>query len=85
MIKTLCTESVIIERSETNFDKACDESRRMAFILFGINDDGHSYKLKEWSRSSSWIEVEFKSFISNGYNYTYIFDATAKLNVEDEE
>jgi hypothetical protein len=87
-MKILKSEEIYITRKEPNFDRACDEAQTQAVHVMGIDDSGHSKKIKKWDRSRCSIDVTFKEFKASsgmgGCEYTYIFLAEA-VSCEDEE
>ena len=88
MDKILKTKEIIIRRSETNFDKACDAAAKMAYGLFDIDECGHS-SIEGWNRSSCYIELKFISYEASfsmvGCLHRYTFEATAKAYIENED
>lgn len=88
MDKILKTKEIIVTRSETNFDKACDTAAKLAYILFDVDDCGHS-SIEGWSRSSCCIELKFISYKAEfgmvGCSHYYTFEAIAKAFIEDNE
>ena len=69
-------EKIVITRSETNFDKACESAYSYAIIRFKIDEDGHG---PNFVRSTDKICVKFKSYEHTGcmvgQNFIYTFDA----------
>lgn len=82
MKKTLASKKVTVTRQEANFDRACDEAYDRAVLVFGIDDCGHSAKVKGWDRSSCYVVVTFTSYCQTGGmggdSYTYEFQAEAR-------
>lgn len=80
-MKTIASEKITITRRESNFDKACDEAYNRAVMAFGIDDDGHSKRVKAWERSECCIQVTFVSYNQvggmGGHSYNYEFLAEA--------
>lgn len=74
---------ITITRFEANFDRACDEAYRLAVSMFGINEDGHSERIKDWERSRCWIQLDFVSYIRSGQEHCYTFFATPKKSEDD--
>ena len=76
-MKVIETEEIFVELREVNFDIACMRAYRKAILTFGINEDGHSQKIKDFERSTDSIEVKFKSYTcTNGQNHGYLFQAS---------
>lgn len=75
---------IIITRTESNFDRACDSAYYQAVFHFGINEDGHSTKLSKWERSDSSICVKFISYQRVGNTHIYKFETTAHKETDDE-
>jgi len=80
-MKTIASDKFTNTRKEANFDRACEEAYRYALMVFGIDDSGHSQKLKGWDRSSCCIKVTFLSYSQVGsmgghdYNYEFLIEA----------
>ena len=77
-MKILKSSKIVITRSESNFDKACDEAYNRAIRIMKIDDCGHS-NIKGWDRSSCFIRVIFDKYEQTGgmggQEYTYAFRA----------
>lgn len=74
---------IIVNRDESHFDRACDSAYQRAVLLFGIDENGHSKRVKDWERSCCWIEIEFIRYKRIGSDHCYIFMAKTAKN-EDE-
>lgn len=78
------TTQIIVSRTESNFDRACDEAAVRAIGVFGINDYGYAENVVDWERSTCSIEVTFEKLSISGdmggRTYNYIFAATTKFN-----
>lgn len=72
------TINIVITRSETNFDKACDEAYKRAINEFGITIDGHSDKVIGWNRTSCSIKLIFIEYTATFNEHTYVFCAVAE-------
>ncbi len=71
-----------VERSESGFDKACDAARKLALVLFGIDEDGHSDRI-EFIRTTDCVRVDFHNLEMYGANlFVYTFEALVVRNVE---
>jgi hypothetical protein len=77
------SETIVIDRNESGFDRACDAAFRMAISTFKIDDDGHTSRVEGWHRSQCWVEVEFARYIRSGCNHTYTFLATVRKVAKD--
>ena len=66
-----------IVRSESNFDKACDQAWYQAINRFGIDEDGHSSLLLKWERNCCSINVTFVKLSFNNNEFVYEFEAAA--------
>ena len=90
MSKVLKSEEIVITRSESHFDRACDAANRRAVMIMGIDDCGHSKKIKGWERSCCSIRVTFKEYQSSSgmggieHNYTFLAEAV-KFEEDDDE
>ncbi len=75
-------EPIIITRYDSHFDRACESAAKLAPVIFGIDDCGHSSRVEDWERSSCSIMIEFlkMSFAlgMTGAEYTYYFEAWAE-------
>lgn len=76
---------IIVDREESNFDRACDSAYVMAVGMFGIDEDGHSSRINGWERSSCWIEVVFDSYVRHGSRHMYGFLAYPRKAEPDGE
>jgi hypothetical protein len=78
---------IVITRNESNFDRACESAWRRAIDTFGIDEFGHSIKVKGFQRSTDYIVTEFKTYKHTasmcGHTYDYIFEAYVASNRED--
>lgn len=74
---------VIITRSETGFDKACDHAYARAVMMFDIDEYGHS-SMDGWQRSICSIHVEFMKYLRQGNDHNYIFNVKA-VRYEDSD
>lgn len=77
-------EDIVIERQEACFDRACDEAYRRAIDLFGIDEDGHSTRLRLWETFNSWLEVALVMYTRVGSSHVYNFKARAMKNQEED-
>jgi hypothetical protein len=73
LIKIGDIEEIVVTRREANFDRACDEAYCQAVAYFGIDEDGHSDRVKDWERSDCWLEVEFSKYTRVGQDHCYKF------------
>ena len=80
---TLKSVPITVERTESNFDRACDQGFRMAVSHFGIDDAGHSTKLGAWDRSDCWVELLFVGYQRIDSTHLYTFTAAAKKDTSD--
>jgi hypothetical protein len=78
-------EEIYISRLEANFDRACDTAYQRALWHFGIDQDGHSTKVKHWERSCCWIEVDFVTYKRIGSEHLYFFKISTARNEEDKD
>jgi len=69
---------IIVSRTESNFDRACNEAYKTAIMRFGIDENGHSDRIKRWERSSCWIDVIFSTYKRSGNDHVYLFFASAE-------
>lgn len=76
---------VTAERTEANFDRACDEAYSLAIRLFGISEDGHSQRVLGWERFRCWIELTFDVYQRVGNTHFYTFRAYARKEEESEQ
>jgi len=72
------TIDIVITRTESGFDRACDSAYKTALSRFGINEDGHSNRVTGWERSSCYIEVNSLRYIRTNNEHNYLFLATTK-------
>jgi hypothetical protein len=79
--KILKSEKIVVTRKESNFDRACEEAYSRAVMIMGIDDCGHSDRVKGWDRSRCHIQVVFERYehIGSmvGHEYNYIFRGEA--------
>ena len=59
----LATETIHIELDGTHrpLERGLERVRRLAFIRFGIDEDGYSEKIPKWCRSSCHLDIQFVS------------------------
>ncbi len=75
--KILKSEKIVIDRNESNFDRACDEAYNRTVMMLGIDDCGHADKVKGWDRSRCSVRVVFVSYehygsmIGHEHRYTF--------------
>lgn len=74
--------NVTVQRTEANFDRACDEAYRSFLSVFGIDDDGRSKWIKGWERSSCHIEMTFTNYKRTGSQHLYDFVGYAVKETE---
>lgn len=86
--RILATEKVVVNRRESSFDRACDEAYNLAVMMLGIDDSGHSTRVKKWDRSTCFIRVVFESYehvgSMGGGSHKYTFRAEAVREGDDE-
>lgn len=70
-------------------EKAAEQAMRRALFMWGIDDCGHSTKVKKWSRSRCAIRIEFVSMKMSGgmsgWSYQVEFKTWCECVDEDEE
>lgn len=76
---------ITITRFEASFDRACDEAHRQAIVLFNIDKDGHSGRVRGWERNRCWIDTRFVDYCRSGDTHYYNFTATAMQSEEDDD
>jgi hypothetical protein len=77
----LMERNVEVHRSESSFDRACDEAYQFAVRAFGIDQDGHTSIVPGWERSQCEIELTFTKYTRTNNSHTYQFRAKAIKNV----
>lgn len=69
---------IVIDRTEPNFDKACEQAYKKACKIFGVDEDGHITNVENSARSTDSVVIDFKHFrcsgsMAGGECY-YVFD-----------
>lgn len=68
-------------------EEAARQAIRQAAFEFGIDENGHSSKVKEWERSCCSIEIEFvgvqMSGGMGGWQYNVVFRAWCEKHSDD--
>lgn len=81
----IATEDIMIHRTESSFDRACDEAYRSSIHRFGIDSDGHSERLKEWERSCCRIDIDFINYKRIGEMHLYNFKVSVIKTIFEED
>lgn len=78
--KILKNIPIIVCRSESDFNRACDTAYQRAVGELQIDNDGHS-PIKGWSRSACVVRVVFQTYTHTGgmggHEHVYTFEAQA--------
>lgn len=75
--------TIIVNRSDCHFDRACESAARQAIGAFDVNEDGYINGIKDSIRSRDSIEIKFISYdlsIGVGWSHTYTFTAKVISN-----
>lgn len=80
---------VVIDRKETNFDRACDSARSLIIMMLGSDVYGNMNNVDGFNRSTDYIEITFVSYKAVctmvGISHEYVFSGCVKRNNESEQ
>jgi len=84
-MKILKKLSVVVQRKECNFDRACDEAHSQSMLKLGCDEDGYLSNCPEWQRSTDSIVVMFVSYKTTGgmggWWHEYIFECSVVRDI----
>ena len=68
-------------------ERAFDMARRQALNIFGIDDHGHSSRIKGWERCCCSVNIKQIAFSASGgmggWEYVYEFEAWCEKHGDD--
>lgn len=81
-------EELVVLRSDTNMDKACDQASELVRLYTGADDKGYLTNVEGNDRTTDSLYIEFVSLnwiLGGSYNYQYHFRWCVKCEPDEDE